>query len=57
MHTTVHPKISPMGVSSAVIPILIVFWVSVIEGWEDCSSAKLDKEQNSELTLTYTDGK
>jgi hypothetical protein len=44
MHTTVHPKISPLGVSSAVIPILIVFSVSVIEGWEDCSSAKLDKE-------------
>jgi hypothetical protein len=47
-----------MGISSAVIPIFIVFSISVIrEGWEDCSSAKLDKEQNNELTLTYTDGK
>ena len=52
------PIISPLGASSAVIPILIVLSVSVIrEGLEDCSRAKLDKEQNSELTSTYTDGK
>jgi len=52
------PIISPLGASSAVIPILIVLSVSVIrEGLEDCSRARLDKEQNSELTSTYTDGK
>ena len=52
------PIISPLGASSAVIPILFVLSVSVIrEGLEDCSRAKLDKEQNSELTSTYTDGK
>ena len=43
------PIISPLGASSAVIPILFVLSVSVIrEGLEDCSRAKLDKEQNSE---------
>ena len=43
------PVISPLGASTAVVPIVIVLSVSLIrEGIEDCARAKLDKEQNSE---------
>ena len=52
------PIISPLDPATAVIPIVIVLSVSIIrEGIEDCSRAKLDKEQNSELTSAYINGK
>ena len=52
------PIISPLAPASAVVPIIIVLSVSIIhEGIEDCFRAKLDKEQNSELTSSYVDGK
>ena len=52
------PAISPLGASTAVVPIVIVLSVSLIrEGIEDCSRAKLDKEQNSEPAEVYRDGK
>ena len=51
------PIISPMTPATAVVPIVIVLSVSIIrEGIEDCSRAKLDKEQNSEPTSAYIDG-
>ena len=51
------PQISPLSPSSAVIPIVIVLSVSVIrEGIEDCSRAKLDKEQNDEVSSFYSNG-
>ena len=51
------PIISPLNASSAVVPIIIVLSVSIIrEGIEDCSRAKLDKEQNNELTSFYSNG-
>ena len=51
------PIISPFSPASAVVPILIVLSVSIIrEGIEDCGRAKLDKEQNSELTSFYSNG-
>ena len=51
------PLISPLAPASAVVPIIIVLSVSIIrEGIEDCSRAKLDKEQNSEPTSAYIDG-
>ena len=52
------PAISPLSPASAVVPIIIVLSVSIIrEGIEDCNRAKLDKEQNSELTSAYINGK
>ena len=52
------PQLSPLGPSSAVIPIVVVLSVSVIrEGIEDCARAKLDKEQNDELSSFYSSGK
>ena len=52
------PAISPLGASTAVVPIVIVLSVSLIrEGIEDCSRAKLDKEQNSEPAEVYREGK
>ena len=46
-----------MAPASAVVPIIIVLSVSIIrEGIEDCSRARLDKEQNSEPTSAYIDG-
>ena len=51
------PIISPLGPTSAVIPIVIVLSVSIIrEGIEDYGRAKLDKEQNSEPTSSYVNG-
>ena len=51
------PQISPLSPSSAVIPIVIVLSVSVIrEGIEDCARAKLDKEQNNEVSSFYSNG-
>ena len=52
------PAISPLSPASAVVPIIIVLSVSIIrEGIEDCNRAKLDKEQNNELTSAYINGK
>ena len=52
------PIISPLAPASAVVPIVIVLSVSIIrEGIEDYARAKLDKEQNSEPTSSYIDGK
>lgn len=52
------PVISPLGASTAVVPIVIVLSVSLIrEGIEDCARAKLDKEQNSEPAEVYREGK
>ena len=51
------PQISPLEPATAVVPIIIVLSVSIIrEGIEDCNRAKLDKEQNNELTSAYIDG-
>ena len=51
------PQISPLGPSTALIPIIIVLSVSIIrEGIEDLNRAKLDKQQNSEPTEVYVDG-
>ena len=52
------PIISPLSPATAVVPLIIVLSVSIIrEGIEDCSRAKLDKEQNSEPTSTYINDK
>ena len=48
------PIISPLGPMSAILPLIFVLAVSLIrEGIEDCQRAKLDKEQNSDLIITY----
>ena len=48
------PVISPLGPASAIAPLVFVLAVSLIrEGMEDCHRAKLDKEQNSDLIITY----
>ena len=50
------PLISPLGAETALVPIIIVLSVSLIrEAVEDCSRAKLDKQQNSEPTEVYVD--
>ena len=52
------PIISPLGASTAVVPLIIVLSVSLIrEGIEDYQRSKLDKEQNSEPTEVYRDAK
>ena len=51
------PQISPLSPATAVVPIIIVLSVSIIrEGIEDYNRAKLDKEQNNELTSSYNNG-
>ena len=48
------PIISPLGVSTAIFPIVFVLTVSLIrEGVEDYQRGKLDKEQNSDLIKTF----
>ena len=48
------PIISPLGASTAIIPIVFVFTVSLIrEAVEDYQRGKLDKEQNSGLINTF----
>ena len=48
------PMISPLGPTSAIIPIVIVLSASIIrEGIEDCRRAKLDKQQNEEKCEIY----
>ena len=50
------PAISPLGAETALVPIVIVLSVSLIrEAIEDCSRAKLDKQQNNEPTEVYVD--
>ena len=50
------PAISPLGMETALVPIIIVLSVSIIrEGVEDCTRAKLDKQQNNEPTEVYVD--
>ena len=50
------PVISPLGAETALVPIIIVLGVSLTrEAIEDCSMAKLDKEQNNEPTEVYVD--
>ena len=51
------PIISPLGATTAVVPLVFVLAVSLIrEAVEDCSRASLDKEQNSEMVEVYRNG-
>ena len=48
------PMISPLGPTSAIVPLVIVLSASLIrEGIEDCHRAKLDKQQNEEKCDIY----
>ena len=48
------PLISPLGPTTAILPLVIVLSASLIrEGIEDCNRGKLDKQQNMELCERY----
>ena len=48
------PMISPLGPTSAVLPLVIVLSASLIrEGIEDCARGRLDKQQNEERCDYY----
>ena len=48
------PMISPLGPTSAVLPLFIVLSASLIrEGIEDCARGRLDKQQNEEKCEYY----
>ena len=48
------PMISPLGPTSAILPLVIVLSASLIrEGIEDCARGKLDKQQNEEKCDIY----
>ena len=48
------PLISPLGPTSAVLPLVIVLSASLIrEGIEDCNRGRLDKQQNMEICERY----
>ena len=48
------PVISPLGPTSALLPLIIVLSVSLIrEGMEDCNKGSLDKQQNMEKCDIY----
>ena len=48
------PVISPLGPTTAILPLVIVLSASLIrEGIEDCNRGKLDKQQNMEKTYRY----
>ena len=52
------PIISPLDPISAIAPLVIVLAVSLLrEMCEDLHRAKLDKEQNSDIILTYRNNK
>ena len=48
------PMISPLGPTSAILPLIIVLSASLIrEGIEDCARGRLDKQQNEEKCDVY----
>ena len=48
------PMISPLGPTSAILPLIIVLSASLIrEGIEDCNRGKLDRQQNEEKCEFY----
>ena len=48
------PMISPLGPTSAILPLIIVLSASLIrEGIEDCERGRLDKQQNEEKCEAY----
>ena len=52
------PIISPLGATTAILPLVFVLTVSIIrEGYEDCQRAKIDKEQNCEISEVFRNGK
>ena len=52
------PLISPLGPTSAILPLAIVLSASLIrEGIEDCNRGKLDKQQNMEICERYNSSK
>ena len=52
------PIISPLGASTAILPLVFVLTVSLIrEAYEDIQRAKIDYEQNCEICEVYRNGK